>query len=93
MPSPFGDLGYHEYREQWMTDSWTWFESQRSFTDLALFKEEAQSRIQVRRNDVLAWNNNEQLSRHAQLYALLADLTDEVAAREFPTNTPYKITL
>lgn len=74
----FWGLGFHEPREQWVT-SWSWFTSQRAF-DESVEKDQALTQIDLRRQDVLIWDNHQQPSKRAQLYALLADLTDEDGA-------------
>jgi hypothetical protein len=49
------------------------------FKDI-LPKEDAIAQIEVRRADILSWNTHEKPSKRAELYALLADLTDEDGA-------------
>lgn len=75
----FWGLGFHEPRERWLSEQWSWFTSQRTFSE-QLDKETALTEINKRREDVLGWDNHEQPSKRAQLYALLADLTDEDGA-------------
>jgi hypothetical protein len=77
----FWGLGYHEHRERWITDSWQWFESQRRPETLpVLAKEEAYQQIKEREAFVRANTIPTQQSRRAQLYEVLADLTDEDGA-------------
>lgn len=80
-PYTFWGLGYHEHRERWITDSWQWFESQRRPETLpVLAKEEAYQQIKEREAFVRANTIPTQQSRRAQLYEVLADLTDEDGA-------------
>lgn len=75
----FWGLGFHEPRERWLSEQWSWFTSQRTFSE-QVDKDTAFAEITKRRQDVLGWNRHEQPSKRAQLYALLADLTDEDGA-------------
>ena len=72
-------LPYHEYRERWIDGSWSWYETQRPFENIVP-KEDAVAQIEARRNDVRSWNKHQQPSKRAELYSLLADLTDEDGA-------------
>lgn len=75
----FWGLGFHEPRERWLSEQWSWFTSQRTFNE-KIDKDTALTEIANRREDVLKWDRHEQPSKRAQLYALLADLTDEDGA-------------
>lgn len=77
----FFGLGFHEHRERWLTD-WSWYE-----TDLRgerqaqhLEKQAALKAISARHAEVASYVTNNPPSRRAQLYTLLADLTDEDGA-------------
>ncbi len=72
-------LGYHEYREQWMTRHWHWYESHPTLVAKkpTLPKVEALQRIQKRRDEIAPHVTNTQPSKTALLFGLLADLTDE----------------
>lgn len=77
----FWGLGYHEYRERWITDSWQWYESQQQpLKKPVLEKDEAITQIKEREAFVRANAAPTQQSRQAQLYELMADLTDEDGA-------------
>jgi hypothetical protein len=77
----FWGFGYHEHRERWITDSWQWYESSRKETSLPVIpKEEAYTQIKEREAFVRANATPTQRSRRAQLYEVVADLTDEDGA-------------
>lgn len=77
----FWGLGYHEYRERWIVESWQWYESHQNPSKKAvLHKEEAITQIKDRGAFVRANAAPTQQSRQAQLYELMADLTDEDGA-------------
>lgn len=77
----FWGLGYHEYRERWITDTWQWYESQQNPSKKAVLpKHEAIMQIKEREAFVRAHATPTRQSRQAQLYELMADLTDEDGA-------------
>jgi hypothetical protein len=77
----FWGLGYHEHRERWITDSWQWYESSRKDANLPVIpKEEAYTQIKEREAFVRANAFPTQQSHRAQLYEVVADLTDEDGA-------------
>jgi len=77
----FWGLGYHEYRERWIVDAWQWYESQQNPSKKAvLHKQEAITHIKEREAFVRANAAPTRQSRQAQLYELMADLTDEDGA-------------
>lgn len=77
----FWGLGYHEYRERWIVDTWQWYESQQNVVKKpVMHKEEAYAQIKDREEFVRANASPTQQSRQAQLYELMADLTDEDGA-------------
>jgi hypothetical protein len=73
-------LGFHEQREQWITDQWRWY-SANVRTGIPLSKQRVLDTIRNRRDDikseVLA---AEAPSQRALLFSLIADLTDEDGA-------------
>lgn len=77
----FYGLGYHDYRERWIRETWQWFESQRklnAFTPPQ--KQNALAHITEREAFVQSQQSSETPSRSAEVFALLADLTDEDGA-------------
>ncbi|KAB2862908.1 MAG: hypothetical protein F9K46_06490 [Anaerolineae bacterium] len=75
-------LGFHEYREQWITQHWHWYESHPSLLAKKpiLPKTEALQLIQNRRDEIAPHVTNTQPSKIALLFGLLADLSDEDGA-------------
>lgn len=77
----FWGLGYHDHRERWIVDSWQWFESQRNINGVPMLdKDEAYAQIKEREAYVRANVTSSEQSPRAQLYEMLADLTDEDGA-------------
>lgn len=77
----FWGLGYHEYRERWITDSWQWYDSYRKPEKLLVIpKKAALAQIQDREAFVRAYTASSTQSEQAKLYEFLADLTDEDGA-------------
>jgi hypothetical protein len=78
----FYGLGHHEYREQWFTDEWYWYQGNPFSTILqsTLSKPEAEKQIQARCDEIVAYVTDHTPSQAAQLFAMLADLTDEDGA-------------
>ncbi len=78
----FWGLGFHELRERWFTGEWRFYETQqfRHQIPQKISPEDAQMLIQDRRDqigpDVTPLNQ----SKRAQLFELLADMTDEDGA-------------
>lgn len=75
-------LGFHEYREQWITQHWHWYESHPSLIakQPVLPKTEALQLIQNRRDEIAPHVTNTKPSKTALLFGLLADLSDEDGA-------------
>ncbi len=74
----FYGLGYHDYRERWISETWQWYESQRklnAFTPLE--KQKALADITEREGFIQSQQSPETPSRSAERFAVLADLTDE----------------
>jgi hypothetical protein len=79
----FWSLGFHEQRERWITHEWQWYDFHpgRHTIPPTIPKADAQTTIQAR-IDEIAPNivNPPHQSRRAQLFEMLADLTDEDGA-------------
>jgi hypothetical protein len=75
-------LGYHDYRERWITDHWCWYRANQfpSILKQQIALEEAQERLEQRRQEIAPHVSQATQSRRAMLYELLADLTDEDGA-------------
>lgn len=79
----FWGLGFHEYRERWLTNQWRWYEStlHPKFREVHLEKDAALKVIEERRIDIGPdVGSQPSQSKRAQLFELLADLTDEDGA-------------
>jgi len=78
----FWGLGFHESRERWLKDEWRWYEVRSDTKALrgTLTKDEAQTLIQNRREDVEHWSAGSKQSSRGKLFEMLADLTDEDGA-------------
>lgn len=77
----FWGMGYHDYRERWITDSWGWYEASRKHHSLAVLnKRKATQHIRDHEAQIRANATPEEQSEQAKLYELLADLTDEDGA-------------
>lgn len=78
----FYGLGYHEHRERWYTDTWAWYRANPFPATLkqALDKAEVQEALDQRRLWLAPLVDDAPRSKRAQLYEMLADLTDEDGA-------------
>lgn len=78
----FYGLGHHEHREQWFTDSWFFYQSNPFSKVLKeqLEPDEVQFLLQERRSDIAPYATEHNPSQRAQLFAMIADLTDEDGA-------------
>jgi len=80
----FFGLGFHERRERWITDTWSWYDAHRADEQLktTYAREEVEAIIQARREEITADMQHfpSAQSRHGVLYEFLAELTDEDGA-------------
>lgn len=77
----FWGLGYHEYRDRWLTDTWFWHESYPSRQpEQKVDLETAQTLIRERQEEVVQYAADAQQSQRGQLFEMLADLTDDDGA-------------
>ena len=78
----FYGLGHHEQRETWITDEWYWYRSNpaRDVVEQEIPKAVAARLIAQRHADIAPHIIHEEPSERAELFVLLADLTDEDAA-------------
>lgn len=73
-------LGFHEQREQWITDHWRWY-SANVRTGIPLSKQRILETIQQRKDEITPDALQlEAPSQRALLFSLIADLTDEDGA-------------
>ncbi len=78
----FWGAGYHEQRERWLMDEWRWYTTEQFLHTLPqkITPEDTQALIQERLEEIAPYVAPPQQSRRAQLFELLADLTDEDGA-------------
>lgn len=83
MALTFWGLGYHEYRERWYTDEWSWYQTSVPIdTEEAerLEKSEVERLLSERRDEIAGDARTVTQSKRGELFELLADLTDEDGA-------------
>jgi len=73
----FYGLGYHEYRERWISEEWFWYQSQESMIDIQtkLPGEEVSERLEQRLTDISANLGEETQTELGQMFEQFADLT------------------
>ena len=78
----FFGLGFHEYRERWITDEWFWYQSNLTpeLQKNKLTQEEVKSILEQRRDSIAAEIGTVSQTDRGRLFELLADLTDEDGA-------------
>ncbi len=75
-------LPYHEYRERWLDNEWSWYEGTPSAeTDQPeLIREDVLTLIHERQAEIASEVGRQMQSGRGRLYEMLADLTDEDGA-------------
>jgi hypothetical protein len=78
----FFGLGFHEYRERWITDEWFWYQTNLTpeLQKSKLTQKEVQSILEERRDSIAAEIGSVSQTDRGRLFELLADLTDEDGA-------------
>lgn len=80
----FWGMGYHEYRERWMTDHWRWYQANPLPQALAqkLTYEEVEELLKIRQEEIAPYANQTQTTQteRGKLFEMLADLTDDDGA-------------
>lgn len=78
----FYGLGYHEYRERWISDEWFWYQSQESLIDIQaqLSGEEVSTNLAERLAEISPHFGEETQTELGQMFEEIADLTDDDAA-------------
>ncbi len=78
----FWSLGFHELRERWFTGEWRFYETQQFLHKIPqqIAPADAQLLIQDRRDQITPDVTPPSQSKRAQLFELLADMTDEAGA-------------
>src|SRR5688572_15831534 len=75
----FWGLGFHEYRERWLTQEWNWYSANHfpKTLEQRLTHEEALQLIQARRDEIAPHLGDTQQSGRGKLFEMLADMFDE----------------
>ncbi|MEZ4667883.1 MAG: hypothetical protein R3E39_08210 [Anaerolineae bacterium] len=75
----FWGLGFHEYRERWLTQEWFWYVSMSNpeIDEIELTKEEVEALLKERRDEIAPYSNQDSQSERGKLFDMLADLTDD----------------
>jgi len=78
----FYGYGYHDYRERWITETWSWYQSRPhgAEDDDQLTVEEVRTILEERRAAIAPYLANETQTKRGKLYEMIADLTDDDGA-------------
>lgn len=76
----FYGIGFHEQRERWIVDTWSWYEAHERVPSTTLTKAEVQRLIAERQAEIGPAIGESKQSKRAQFFEMLADLTDEDGA-------------
>ncbi len=78
----FFGLGYHDYRERWISDEWFWYQSSPTPELLAkkIDKGEAKEKLSERQDFISPYLSQNTQSSRGHLFETLADMTDEDGA-------------
>ena len=78
----FYGLGFHEYRERWISNEWFWYQAQESTVDLQtrMSGEEAIEKLEQRLADISTRLGEDTQTELGRMFEQLADLTDDDAA-------------
>ncbi|MCZ7554596.1 MAG: hypothetical protein M5U05_18795 [Anaerolineales bacterium] len=78
----FYGLGYHEYREKWITDVWNWYQSVRGgeLENENVPRQVAKQQIEERYHEMQGYARRDTQTRRGRIFELIADFTDEDGA-------------
>jgi hypothetical protein len=78
----FYGLGYHDYRERWLTETWRWYEAMETpgLEQRRLSRAEIQQLLTQRQAEIRPYLNQDTQTKRGKLFDWLADLTDEDGA-------------
>ena len=78
----FFGLGFHEFRERWLTDEWFWYQahSYPSVIETSIPKEKALELVKERLESINSFAREQTQTGRGRLFEMLADLTDEDGA-------------
>lgn len=78
----FYGLGFHEHRERWLIDEWSWYHANALPDTLKQYvpKDDAKALVQERLEQIRPYATQQTQSARGKLFEMLADLTDENGA-------------
>lgn len=78
----FWGLGYHEYRERWISEEWFWYQGFPSpdLDKMTLIKGEVTELINQHEQEIASLQGSTVQTEHGKLFDMLADLTDDDGA-------------
>lgn len=78
----FYGLGYHKYRERWISDEWFWYQAQESTVDFSTptSREEVIEQLEQRLTEVSPNLDKDTQTERGRIFEHLADLFDDDAA-------------
>ena len=78
----FYGLGYHQYRERWISKEWFWYQSQESAVDThtELSRDEVTEKLEQRLAEITPHFSEDTQTELGKMFEQLADLTDDDAA-------------
>ena len=78
----FYGLGFHEYRERWISEEWFWYQAQENLVDIQskMTIEEVAEQLKQRLADISTYLGQDTQTEIGWMFEQLADLTDEDGA-------------
>jgi hypothetical protein len=78
----FFGLGYHDYRERWISDEWFWYQSSPTpqLLEKKMDKDEVKEKLSERQDFISPYLSQNSQSSRGHLFETLADMTDEDGA-------------
>lgn len=78
----FYGLGFHKFRERWISEEWFWYQTQESMVDVdeRLSGEEITEKLDQRRADISSYLDEDTQTELGRMFEEFADLTDDDAA-------------
>jgi hypothetical protein len=78
----FYGLGYHEYRERWISEEWFWYQSEESHVDTQnqLSGEEVGEKLEQRLAEISPRFGEDTQTELGRMFEEFADMTDDDAA-------------
>lgn len=78
----FYGMGYHEYRERWLSKEWFWYQSQESLVDVSakMPDDDVKEKLKQRFADIAPDLEKDTQTERGKQFETLADMTDDDAA-------------